>query len=262
MTSTRARSITAAVSILTALAIVACGTDAGSSHSLEGRTFLSQSVTVDGQTKTLVSGTGIRVTFHDDERITAIAGCNILSGSVTVSDERLVVNDLGSTEMGCDGARHAQDEWLASVLSAWPRYLLEGDRLVLQTDGTVIEFLDREVADPDRSLQSTVWAVDGIINGSTMSSLIAGTSATVVFDASEVRISIDACNEGAAKLNIHPSSIEVGPFVMTDIACAEAPARLEAALVDVLEGKITYSIEAGSLRLMHPSGKGLTLRAD
>lgn len=243
------------------IVLVACGGDAAPAKSLKGRTFLSHAVTVDGQTKQLVTGTNIRLTFFDDGRITASAGCNILSGSVHISDDRLVVNDLGSTEMGCDAARHAQDEWLASVLSSWPTYELDGSHLVLRTDTATIEFVDREVADPDRPLLSTIWSVDGLVDKSSVSTVPAGSAATVRFAESEVQIVIDACNEGSASAKIGPSSIEVGRFALTDVACADAAARLEAAIIAALNGKVDYAVEAATLRLTNADGKGLMLKA-
>jgi hypothetical protein len=33
----------------------------------------------------------------------------------------------------------------------------------------------------------------------------------------------------------------VGRFVTTDVACADAPARLEAAIVNVISAKVDYS---------------------
>ena len=45
------------------------------------------------------------------------------------------------------------------------------------------------------------------------------------------------------------------------MACGEPSATVEAALGTVLDGTITYAIEAGTLTISHPGGQGLTLRA-
>ena len=240
----------------------ACGDNdaTGTAARLKDRTFLSSSVTERGDPRPLVSGTRIRLTFSNG-RITASAGCNTMSGTVRIEDDRLVISDLGSTEMGCDAARHSQDEWLASLLTASPSYVLDDTRLQLRITDTVIDLLDREVADPDRPLQQTVWAVDGIIDGSAASSIPAGTSATIVFGDDAVNLSIASCNEGTGDVKITPATIDVGRLVMTDVACSGPPAQLEAAIVRVLDGKIDYVIEAASLRLTGSNGKGLTLRA-
>jgi heat shock protein HslJ len=85
----------------------------------------------------------------------------MLSGTFRIDGDHLVISELGSTEMGCDAARHSQDEWLASVLAANPAYVLDDVGLQLRSDDTTIALLDREVADPDRRLLHTAWAVDG-----------------------------------------------------------------------------------------------------
>jgi heat shock protein HslJ len=253
----------AAALLLMALIGTACG-DGGESRAaaaLRGHTFLSDSVTVGGNPRPLVTGTQIRLTFWTDGRITASAGCNILNGTVRIETDRLVVNDLGSTEMGCDAARHSQDEWLASVLTANPAYVLDDTRLQLHSNDAVIALVDREVADPDRPLVHTIWAVDGLIDGSMASSIPAGTSATMVFDDDKIDVTITSCNQISGTVKVASTTIDVGHLVTTDIACAGPAATLETAIVAVLDGKITYAIEAATLRLTRSNGKGLTLRA-
>jgi heat shock protein HslJ len=253
----------ATVSIVVALA-AGCGNSIDDpSNRLAGRTFLSQSVTTSGEPVALVTGTQVRITFAENERITATAGCNILSGTVSVTNDRLVIADLGSTEMGCDQRRHAQDEWLATLLSGWPHYELAANTLTLRADDsdTVVQLLDRTVADPDRPLQKTMWSVDGIVNGGTVSSVPSGTSATVVFGVDNVHIDVEACNEGDARVTFGAKEIEIGGLTMTDVACSKEAAQLESAIFGVLHGTVDYAIEASSLRLTAPNGSGLTMKA-
>lgn len=85
-------------------------------------------------------------------RVTASAGCNRLGGAAEITAERIDVGDLSMTEMGCDPALHAQDEWLAD----WA--------VIPVTRSTAIAWccattafrstpFDRRVADPDRPLE-------------------------------------------------------------------------------------------------------------
>ena len=53
---------------------------------------------------------------------------------VQLDGDRIVTDGLGSTEMGCDAERHAQDEWLEAFLVARPKLKLEGAKLTLSTD--------------------------------------------------------------------------------------------------------------------------------
>lgn len=118
----------------------------GGGGSLAGRTFVSESVTEDGQPRPLVDGTRIRLTVHDDGGgIGADAGCNIIGGQLARTPHRLVIDDLTSTEMACPPDRGEQDEWLAGFLDADPTYALRGPRLRLVVGATVIRLVDDEV---------------------------------------------------------------------------------------------------------------------
>ncbi|MGH2687416.1 MAG: META domain-containing protein, partial [Actinomycetota bacterium] len=108
----------------------------GGGGGLRGRTFLSESVTGDGRPLPVAAGATIRLTFHDDGRLTASAGCNSMGGPVRLDGGRLVVEGLSTTEMGCDPTRHARDEWLAAFLSGAPAWVYEEPRLELRAGGT------------------------------------------------------------------------------------------------------------------------------
>ena len=132
-----------------------------------GGTFLSSEITVAGKPHALVPGTRVSLTFTDDTRLVATAGCNSMSGPVRVDGGTLAVDDLATTDLGCDKPRHTQDEWLAGVLGAGPRWKLDGSTLTLTTADTTLVLTDREVADPDLSLVETTWALDTLVDGQT-----------------------------------------------------------------------------------------------
>jgi META domain len=115
--------------------------------SLVGRTFVSTSVTENGRPRPLVEGTRIELSIPGRDRIGASAGCNRLSGPLTIERQRLVVGTLASTRIGCAPELHRQDEWLGRFLAADPVYVLRGTSLRLQVGGTVIELVDRDVAE-------------------------------------------------------------------------------------------------------------------
>lgn len=124
-----------------ALPVTACGdgtAPGGAAGSLKGRSFLSTSVTEDGKPRQLVTKTRIRLQFTDDGRLLADAGCNSMQAPVSTGDGRLELEDLAVTEMGCDAPRHAQDRWLAGVLSSKPAWRLESDRLTITAANAIL----------------------------------------------------------------------------------------------------------------------------
>ena len=226
-----------------------------------GRVFLSTAVTGGGAPRPLVEGTRIRLTFSEDRRLGASAGCNQMGGPAEIADGRLVVDSLSRTEMGCDPPRHTQDEWLADFLTSRPAWRLEGPTLTLRGGETEIRLEDRETADPDRPLQGTRWVVDTIIEGDSASSVPAGVEAHLVFDGGGRVGGSTGCNEVGADAAVNGDTITFSDVVTTDMACDPDRTRLERAVLAVLDGEVPYEIEADVLRLTHPRGKGLGLRA-
>jgi heat shock protein HslJ len=226
---------------------------------LVGRTFLSQSVTVAGEPRPLIAGTQMRLTFEGDARVSASAGCNRRGGRVVIERDRIVISDSFTTLAGCDAQRTEQDRWLSTVFAADPWYVLEGPLLRLTFDDTTIELLDSEIADPDRPLLGTRWRLEAMINMSTR--LMQGAVATIVFEGGRVDVAIEGCNESTAHTTITGAEIQVDPLVSSDRTCPRAEATAQASIAAVLDGRIRYSIDAATLRLTHPSGRELLLRA-
>ncbi len=231
---------------------------------LDGRTFLSTSVTP----RDLVPGSQIRLTF-DDGSLSAQAGCNSMGAdNVRVDGGRLVVTGgLFMTEMGCEEPLMAQDEWLLDVLGSGPQITLGGDNLTLRTaDGTLIELVDRRVADPDRPLTGTTWRLDGIISGTgpggTVSSIPEGVTSTLrITDDGQLQLS-PGCNSGGGQVEIGDENLTFSPVVTTQMACADPQMRVEGAVARVVqEGDVAYSIEAARLTLTR-GDHGLVYRAD
>jgi heat shock protein HslJ len=227
-----------------------------------GRDFLSTAVTEKGQARPLVAGTRIRLSFTDDGRLVASAGCNSMSGQAEVRDGRLVVAELAQTEMGCDPDRHAQDQWLAELLGSRPRFDLVGDELTLTGESAGIRLQDRVVADPDRPLHGTRWVVDTVYDGDAASSVPQGAEAHMTLGDGTFGGST-GCNQmgGDAATDEGAGTITFSDVIATKIACGADKMSLERAVLSVLDGVVAYEIKADRLTLTHPSGNGLGLHA-
>ena len=220
---------------------------------LAGRTFLSTNL----RGRALVAGSRIRMTFQDG-RIGLSAGCNQMGGTYTLDGDRLVVRDLGTTDMACDRALMDQDAWLSEFVNS-ATVALDGATLMLAKGGITLTLLDREVADPDRPLLGTRWVVDGLVAGGTVSSVPGGIVAALTF--TDGRVDVETgCNTGGGAVTIDDGSIAFGDLAYTKKACGPEAARVELAVTTVLRGPATYVIEAGALTLMNGTN-GLMLRA-
>ncbi len=245
------------LAITISLVVAAC---VGSSDtpSLDGRDFLSTSVTENGVERPLVPGTTISLRFVDGQ-LSASAGCNSQGGGYAIEDGALRLGSMFMTEMGCDPDRHTQDEWLSAFLGSRPTVELGDDHLVLAGAGTVIRLLDREVARPDLPLVGTRWTVDALLDGETVSSIPAGLTATLEFTATgQVRVNT-SCNEGGAGFTVDQATMRISELILTERACQPPASTLEAAVVAVLGGDIQYTIDDRSLSLT-VGANGLVLR--
>lgn len=139
---------------------------------------------------------------------------------------------------------------------------MQGDELTLTAGSTVLTLLDREVADPDRSLVGTSWRVDSLISGDAVSSVPAGAEATLTF-AEDGTVSVSpGCNRGSGSYERGEGTVSVGPLAATRMACQGPRGELESAVLEVLgAGELTVRIEAASLTLQ-AGDVGLGLRAD
>jgi heat shock protein HslJ len=223
---------------------------ASSGASLDGRQFLSVTVTDGGNARPLVPGTVIRLTFQDGS-LSANAGCNTIGGTYTVEDGVLVFQGGGMTEMGCPEPRMAQDDWLVAFLGSEPTLTLDGDDLVLTAGPLEITLLDSEVAEPVQPLAGPTWTLTSIIIGDAVSSVPADVVATIQFDENGGVAINPGCNSGGGSYAVDGDEITFRDLITTEMACMGPQMDVEAAVMGVLSAdSVTFAIDAGTLTLM------------
>jgi len=235
--------------VLSVVILLAACAGGGQRAMLDGREFLSTSVTEDGAPMALVPGTQVRLAF-DDGSLGASAGCNSIGGDYRVENGVLVFEGGSMTEMGCDPDRHAQDDWLVAFLSLRPSVVLDGADLLLTSGATAIALTDREVADPDLPLTGTTWTVDTVITGDAASTVPDGAMATFIF-AENGRVEVTTgCNTGTGSYEATETELRFTNVAVTEMACAGSAGALEAAVLPILGADVVeYTIDAGRLTL-------------
>jgi heat shock protein HslJ len=217
---------------------------------VDGRQFLSVSVKDGDADHPLVPGSRISLDFNAGN-LGARAGCNHLFGSYTVDGDVLIVTSMGQTEMGCEPALMAQDQWLIAFLGSRPTIALSGNDLVLTSGDTVISLLDREIAEPDQPLAGITWTLTSIVTGDTVSSLPVGISATFLFHEDGTVELFDGCNSGGGTYAVEGDQIRFIDIVLTEMACAGAAGQVEQAVIALLNSdSVTWTIDASTLTLM------------
>jgi heat shock protein HslJ len=240
------------------LALSACA--GASAPQLAGKDYVAAKVTDGGRDRPLVAGTKLRLSFTATD-LGASAGCNHMSAPYRVDNNRLIVGSLATTDMGCEPDLMAQDQWYGELLGATPAISLAGSELILEVGSVRIAFTDREVAEPDAKLVGPTWRVDGVITGDAVSSVPAEPVATLVFRADGTIEVNSGCNRGSGTWSSVPGGIDVGPLLLTKMACQKDPATLESAVLGVLEADSIAAAIDGSRLTLQAGGRGLILRA-
>ncbi len=129
---------------LVVTSLVACGDDSSSGDTptaadLDGRQF----VATDIEGHTIVDGSEVVMSFEDGS-VSIQAGCNTQNGGYEVIDGVLRVGALMATMMACDDALMAQDQLVADVVTGSPTVELDGDELVIASDGATISLTVRD----------------------------------------------------------------------------------------------------------------------
>jgi heat shock protein HslJ len=213
---------------------------------LDGFVFLLDSA--EGYTP--VPDTKVRLSFKDDQ-LSFSAGCNSYSGPYSMCDGRLCVTELGGTEIGCPPAQQAQDEWFADFLTSSPAVAQAGATLTLTGAAATLEFLDREVADPDRPLTGRTWTVDTFIENGAATNSPSQTPATLQFGSDGSLSVFTTCNGGQGNYTRNGQTLTFASVGITGLSCGPTgSATTEARMGRVLaDGDVTFEIDAGRLTL-------------
>ena len=222
-----------------------------------------------GAARPLVEGTRINVRF-DDGNIGLSAGCNSMGATYRIDGDVLVVDDMAMTEIGCDPARHAQDDFLASFVADRPEVELDGDRLTLTTAGVVIELDDRRLVEPDHPIVGTTWDVTGFIDGEAATNFAVDTPGRLVFDSESTLSGFDGCADFTMNVELSDGSIG-GPIegdAEVQFGSAQWPVddcevpEYRDEIREVLVGGAVITVDGPNLLIMNNEGRGLTLRAN
>jgi heat shock protein HslJ len=239
---------------LSALAFAACGSDddaasggsAPTPDDLAGKAFESTEVTG----YDLVEGTTITLGFEADT-VGAQGGCNTQSGGYTITDGTLEVAVMASTMMACEEALMDQDTWLSEFLTSSPEIALEGGTLTLTGSDATIS-LEAKAATP---LEGTTWVLTGTVATEAVSSLPADADASLTITDGQAAIRT-GCNSGSTSVEITDTTMTFGPVALTKMACPEELTALEASVIAVLDGEVTYEIAGDTLSIRKDGADG------
>lgn len=241
--------------ILTSLAVlaVAClGSDFA--DSLQGSWQLT-SGTVDGEEIAIIEGHPITITF-EEEQVSGKAACNSYGGAFSLSGSEVTISDLGMTEMGCFPEEVMEAEAMyAAAITRVERVSLDG-ALTLSGDGVELTFEALEPV-PDAGLTNTVWVLDGLVRGDSVSTPVMDTRATVEFFTDESMVGDTGCRPFSGRYTISGAEVLVTELASDGHQCEPDLADQDSLVLSVLGDGFRVEIEGDRLTLSSQGNEGL-----
>ena len=252
------------------------------SASLAGTRWVVTGFILDGMAGGPTALTSITLDFDQaGTGVSGSAGCNIYFGAVSVESGRLITG-IGSTEMACEPEQMEQEARFLAALGRVEVFALDADRLALTApDGSASIDLSAFVPELDRPLVGTVWRLLALVDGDTATSVIAGTSVTLVFGGSpweerglelwKVRGRVwgsAGCNHFGGRTGSYGpfggfgAPLRFSDIVATEIACEPDVMRQENEVFEILAAAAAYAIEGDSLRISARDGRALDFVAE
>ncbi|MEU9299193.1 META domain-containing protein [Streptomyces sp. NPDC048269] len=252
-----------AVASALALALTACGrAEEGGSRTLPDVTgsWAVESLTTGG--RTLHAPDTARVDLAEDEA-TGNYGCNGFKAAVVFSGASAVTVTPGPTTlMACADIEFEKE--FAKLFKGRLAIDRGPDRLTLKTaDGSTIAMTPKP-PQADAPLTATLWTVDSLISGATVSSVPAEAAGKARFTlaADGTTSGVLGCNRFSAKATVEASTLTFGPVTSTRMACEGPAGEVERALTELFgSGPLTWKIQGQVLTLTAPDGQGLTAEA-
>lgn len=241
--------------ILTSLAVlgVAClGSDFA--DSLQGSWQLTSGI-VDGEEIAMIDGHPITITFEED-RVGGTAACNSYGGTFSLSGSDITISDLSMTDMGCFPEELMQTEAVyLEALTRIGRVALDGE-LTLSGDGVelVLEALEPV---PDAGLTNTVWVLDGLVRGASVSTPVMDTRATVEFFTDESMLGDTGCRPFSGGYTISGAEVAVTELASDGHQCEPDLADQDSLVLSVLGDGFRVEIEGDRLTLSSQGNEGL-----
>ncbi len=185
--------------------------------------------------------------------------------SVQFTDGKLTTGTMALDHDGLPSRQSVaqSDAWTTTLLTSAPTWSLDGDTLTLTSDDATVTLQDKKIVTPDRPLQGTTWTVTSLISPDAIStSLALETSAPELTIAADGSVSgTTGCNRMTGSAQVSDTTVTFTPMATTRMACPEENMDIERQILAVLDGEVSYTVDADTLTLRKPDNTGLILTA-
>ena len=235
-----------------ALIVAACsGASGGTGGTIEGTTWKLTSYDVAGTSTPVPADVFVDARFAAGQ-VAGSSGCNVYSGSATVSGSTLKVGPLVGTKMACQGPSGDVETAYLALLGKATSFTATADALTIyDPDGKASlvycgrsgEFADRRVG-RDRLQQRR--------RGGVVSPAV-GTTLTATFTADAVSGS-SGCNTYSGGYTLDGINVTIGPLASTMMGCEQPMMDQETAFLTALQTPSTVEQAGANVSLRDATG--------
>ncbi|MEL6348973.1 MAG: META domain-containing protein [Myxococcota bacterium] len=227
------------------LVLIGCDTGADDDNPLAGHDFLLTDIT--GYEPV----TDISLSFSEKE-MSASGGCNGSGGPYVIEDDVLVIDEIWTTEMGCEDSRlHDQDGWLVGFLTDRPTISYEDPILTLTTDDVVMELTDREVVFPDMALGDAEWVLNTVIDGDAATNAAVETDPTWRFNEDGTVVVDSVCHTGSGDYTATNATITFSDMAWASAECPKESLFYDESIRTIFaDGEVSWEIDESRLQIM------------
>ncbi|HUF94996.1 MAG TPA: META domain-containing protein [Acidimicrobiia bacterium] len=194
------------------------------------------------------------------EHVGGTAACNSYGGTFDASTGAITISELAITEMACDPPETMElERAYIEALLAVSEATIEGTTLTLSGPEATLEF-EALPPVPTADLLGTVWVLDGLVSGDSVSS-VAGDRATLEVFSDGSLLGSTGCRTLTGTYVESAGSIET-PTLAADGECPDDLFDQDSQVISVLEGPFQAEVDGQSLTLTRSGGEGLTYRSD
>lgn len=247
-----------AMILIPVLIVAGCTGQGPAAIPLNGSGWVLTGYLHNGTPLTPLEGTRVTLEFDDKGGIGGTAGCNHYFASYETKGSGITIGQAGSTEMYCmtPGVMDQESEYLALLQKA-KTFSLEGERLVFSdAGGKIILRFERLVPPRAEPFAGTNWTLESFHAADTVSSVIAGTSITALFDGNGKVTGSAGCNSYFATYALSAKALTIGQPGSTRKYCGEPGVmQQESDYLSRLTQVRSYTITGERLTLEDAGGK-------
>ncbi len=236
--------------------LLAACTATGSS--IEGAWELESGI-FDGQPIPMVKTHPITITL-DDGSVGGSAACNGYGGRYSQRGDEIAFTEFAMTEMACfpEEVMVSEQTYINALFNV-ETASANGDQLVLRGSRTELVYNQLEPV-PTTDLQGTVWVLDSLVQGETVST-VSGDRATLELFSDGSFIGSTGCRTLTGEYVVSGAEVVFTSFAAHG-ECSADLARQDSQVISALEGGFRVEIEGDTMTTWVAGDEGLIYKSD